>query len=47
MVNIQTNNVSMDHAKYPHHPLLNDVNKYGYPALILVNNNNIIKLCGN
>lgn len=39
-------NLYIDQAKNPHHPLFNVANKYGYPASILVNNDNIIELCG-
>lgn len=39
-------NLYIDQAKHPHHPLFNVANKYGYPASILVNNDNIIELCG-
>ena len=45
------NLVKMDHlyfdcSKYPNHPLLNLVQKNGYPLCLLVNNDNIIDFCG-
>lgn len=39
-------NLYIDETKFPNHPLFNVANKYGYPASILVNNDNIIDLCG-
>ena len=39
-------NLYIDQTKFPNHPLFNVANKYGYPASILVNNDNLIDLCG-